>query len=121
MENTIHHGLVQKIISCAIEVYKTLGIGFSAEIYKEAFEIELTNEKLTFQKNMERPILYKGVTVGKCNCDFIVGNNVLIDILVVPEIDDDFVLHTTKDKSVFELETGLLLNFGKMTFEYKII
>ena len=53
------------IIGCCIEVWKTLGYGFSEVVYKDALEIELNNNELPFIRENEMNILYKGKIFGR--------------------------------------------------------
>jgi GxxExxY protein len=41
------------IIGCCIEVWKTLGYGFSEVVYKDALEIELKSNELPFIQKMK--------------------------------------------------------------------
>lgn len=52
--------LTGKIIGCAMEVHKTLGNGFQEVIYQRALVHEMNLQDLTFSREHEMEILYKG-------------------------------------------------------------
>ncbi len=48
------------IVECAIEIHRTLGSGLLESVYEEALVYELQQRGL----QVERPIIYKGITLG---------------------------------------------------------
>lgn len=55
MNNLIYKDESYKIIGACFEVHKELGNGFSEAVYQEALEIELTIQKIPFERlNFER-------------------------------------------------------------------
>jgi GxxExxY protein len=52
--------LTGKIIGCAMELHRILGNGFQEFIYQKALAIEMANQGLTFNREHEMDILYKG-------------------------------------------------------------
>lgn len=57
--------LTAKIIGCAMKVHSTLGNGFQEIIYQRSLGIEMEKQKMTFLREVEIPIYYDGVEVGK--------------------------------------------------------
>jgi len=66
--NTITH----KIIGCAMQVHNALGNGFQELIYHRALAIELTFNKLGFEREKEMPIFYRDEQIGTRRVDFYV-------------------------------------------------
>lgn len=62
--------LTSEIIGCAMKVHQTLGNGFQEVIYQRALEIELTLARISFKREFEMPIYYKGHLIGKRRVDF---------------------------------------------------
>ncbi|KXK22865.1 MAG: hypothetical protein UZ12_BCD005002993 [Bacteroidetes bacterium OLB12] len=63
--------LTGKIIGCALEVHKILGNGFQEVIYQRALEIEMRKQQLTFSREHEMEIFYKGEQIGTRRVDFL--------------------------------------------------
>ena len=55
--------LTYQIIGCAIKVHKTLGNGFQEVIYQRCLAIEMESAGFSFDREIERPIFYRGVKV----------------------------------------------------------
>ncbi len=72
--------LTYEIIGCAMEVHKTLGPGFQEVIYQRCMAIELKNAGLAFSREQEQIVYYKGVEVGSRRADFIVEENVVLEM-----------------------------------------
>ncbi|HEY6956408.1 MAG TPA: GxxExxY protein, partial [Flavisolibacter sp.] len=57
--------------------------------------------------------------VGKKRLDIIVEGNVLIELKAVGELDNACVNQIINYLKVFDLEVGLLLNFGATSLQFK--
>ena len=69
------------IISCSIDVHKTLGPGLLESAYKECLYYELLNKNLTVQKEKPMPIIYKEVKLDHgYRLDLLVDNKVVVEI-----------------------------------------
>ena len=51
--NAILNALSHKVIGCAIEVHRELGLGFLESVYEEALCLELTSNKIPFKQQHE--------------------------------------------------------------------
>ena len=73
--------LTGEIISAAIEVHKTLGPGLLESTYEECLCRGLVLRKVSFERQKELPIEYKGL---KLDCgyriDLIVGKQLIIEL-----------------------------------------
>jgi GxxExxY protein len=54
-----------RVIGAAMEVHKILGNGFQEVIYQRCLEKELKLQGLSYQREVEMPIFYKGERIGK--------------------------------------------------------
>lgn len=50
---------VYTIVGYCIEVWKTLGYGFSEVVYKDAMEVEFMKDHLPYVRENELPVYYK--------------------------------------------------------------
>src|SRR5258706_12430346 len=80
----LHSELTETIIGSAIEVHRTLGPGLLESAYEECLCHELSLRKVDFQRQVELPVLYKGV---KLDCgyriDLVVANSVVVELKAV--------------------------------------
>jgi GxxExxY protein len=104
--------LTQAIIGAAIEVHRVLGPGLLESAYEECLCHELELRGLRFRRQIELPVVYKGVRLD-CGyrMDVIVEETVVIEIKAVERILE---VHEAQLISYLRLsgkEVGLLINF----------
>jgi GxxExxY protein len=108
-----------KIIGCAIKVYNTIGNGFQEVIYQRCLAIEMEKQGLGFEREMEMPIFYEDIEVGTRRVDFMVEGKVLVELKAVHQLDNIHLAQGLNYLEAFNLEIGLLLNFGSTKLEFK--
>ena len=111
--------LTSRIIAAAIEVHRRLGPGFIESIYEHALVVELYKRKLKVEEQIEVPIEYEGVEVGRHRLDLLVEGTIVVELKAIKNLDD---VHFAIVKSYLRAvgkEHGLLLNFAKPTLEVK--
>ena len=117
----IDEKLTYQIIGCAMEVHKTLGNGFQEVIYQRCLAIELERVGLNFGREVEQPIFYRGVEVGTRRADFIVANQVVVELKALTALEDVHIAQAKNYLVAYGFEIGLLINFGARSLEYKRI
>ena len=113
--------LTHQIIGAAMEVHSTLGNGFQEVIYQRALSIELQHRGLPFEREFEMRIDYKGYHVGTRRVDFFVAGFVMVEIKAVIQLEDVHLAQAMNYLEAYKLETGLLINFGSKSLEFKRI
>ena len=104
-----------------MEVHKVLGNGFQEVIYQRALEIEMTQHGLSFQREFEMGIYYKDVRIGGRRVDFFVENTIMVELKALTELEDVHLAQAMNYLEAYNMEIGLLLNFGAKSLQFKRI
>ncbi len=110
------------IIGAAQEVHRTLGHGFLEPIYQEALAIELTNRKISYQKEKELDISYKGQKLTKRYiADFICHDTIILEIKALNRLTKEHEAQLLNYLNATKHKLGLLINFGQPSLIVKRI
>ena len=119
MEEKIEDDLTYKIIGCAMKVHTHLGNGFQEVIYQRALAIELKKTGVEFVREKEMPIYYEGKKIGIRRVDFLIYNELIIELKAMSKIEDSHLAQGLNYLVAYNLDKGLLLNFGAQSLEIK--
>ena len=108
-----------KIIGCAIEVHKQLGNGFQEVIYQRALEIEFANSFIPFEREFQMPVMYKGEQIGERRVDFLVFEKISVELKAIINLEPVHFAQAINYLEAYNLEIGLLINFGSTSMEIK--
>ena len=111
--------LTSKIIGCAMTVHSSLGNGFQEVIYQRALAIEMANHNISFSREHEMDIIYKGEIIGQRRVDFFVEGVISVEIKAREILEKGHFSQARNYLEAYNLEVGLLLNFGGISLEYK--
>ena len=114
-----HSDLTQKIIGCAIKVHKYFGLGFREEIYARSLLIELEEQAISCQTQLVRQIFYEEHWVGQSRVDILVEGKVLVELKARSELTPDCYSQVLNYLKIYEIEVGLLFNFGSRSLQMK--
>jgi len=117
----MHKDLCYSVIGCAMKVHRQLGAGFPEIVYGRALGIELAAKKLEFVAEQEKDIYYDGAWVGTRRVDLIIEDKLIVELKATSELDPVHFVQLRNYIEVFAMESGLLVNFGKMSLEYKTV
>lgn len=106
-----------KVIGAAMEVYNVIGTGFQEVIYQRALSHEMWERGIEHKREVEYTVLYKGRQVGTRRADFVVCDNILVEIKAVREIEPVQLAQCLNYIEAYNLPIGLLLNFGSKSLE----
>jgi len=107
------------VIGSAMHVHPELGDGFPEVIYQRSLAIEFQDQDIRYQRELSMPLHYKGKSVGKRRVDFLVEEKVLVELKAVSEINDTHYNQILNYLTAYELEIGLLINFGENSLKFK--
>jgi GxxExxY protein len=108
-----------KIIGAAIQVHKVLGNGFQEVIYQRAMEIEMPYFGLSFKREFEMPIFYRYQQIGTRRVDFLVEEVISVELKAIIKLEDVHLAQAINYLEAYNLEVGLLINFGSKSLELK--
>lgn len=111
--------LTSKIIGCAMTVHRALGNGFQEVIYQRALEIEMADNGIKFSRVHEMPIYYKQQQIGTRRVDFLVEGVVSVELKAIIKLEDVHFAQAINYLEAYDLEVGLLINFGAKSLEFK--
>ncbi len=114
-----HSDITGKIIGCAMEVHKTLGNGFQEVIYQRALAIEMNHAGLNYSRELEMDIFYKGHGIGTRRVDFLVEDVIMVELKAIIQLEDVHLAQAINYLEAYNLEIGLLINFGSKSLEFK--
>ena len=105
--------ITARIIGCAIQVHRSLGPGLLESVYQRALAIEFTHSQVAFESRRRISITYRGEKLGDFEPDFIVENQVVVEVKSATAHDRVFDAQVLTYLRLTGLKTGLLLNFGR--------
>jgi len=112
----VHENAISKIIvDAAIEVHRTLGgPGLLESAYEEPLAWELTQRKLTVERQKPIPIIYKGHTLATpLRLDLLVNGLVIIECKATTRYNPIFEVQLLTYLRLTGLKLGLVINFGE--------
>lgn len=111
--------ITSKILACAFEVHKYLGNGFQEVIYQKALEEEFKIQGISFIREFEMQIFYKEKKIGTRRVDFLVESVISLELKAIIKLEDVHLAQAINYLEAYNLEIGMLLNFGAKSLEYK--
>lgn len=110
--------LTRKIIGCAMEVHNQMGNGFQEVIYQRALSIEFSLQGLSFARELEMDLQYKGEHVGTRRVDFFVEELVMVEIKAIEKLDGAHKAQAINYCEAYHIADGLLINFGAQSLQF---
>ena len=111
--------ITYKINGCAMKVHNTLGNGFQEIIYQRCLAIELERAGLQFGREIEQTIYYEGIEVGTRRSDFVVENQVIVELKALINLEDVHLAQAKNYVVAYDFPIGLLINFGATSLQFK--
>lgn len=111
--------LTGKIIGYAMEVHRILGNGFQEVIYQRALAIEMASQGISFSREHEMDILYKGEHIGQRRVDFFVEGKIMVELKAIVLLEDVHLAQAINYLEAYGLYIGLLINFGNTSLQFK--
>lgn len=116
-----YEDITKRIIGCAMRVHSILGNGFQEVIYQRALAIEMELEGLKFEREKEMTVMYKGYNIGTRRVDFFVEEKIMVELKAIIKLEDVNLAQAKNYLEAYNMEVGLLINFGARSLEFKRI
>jgi GxxExxY protein len=111
--------ITEKVIGAAMRVHSTLGNGFQEVIYQRAFEIELSEMAVLFEREFSMPVFYKNQQIGERRVDFLVDRKISVELKAIINLEAVHFAQARNYLEAYNLEIGLLINFGSVSLQFK--
>lgn len=109
-----------QLIGLGMEVYNNIGPGFLEAVYQEAFEIELLNNKIKYEREKKLEVEYKGKKLTTYyKADFVCLNNIIIELKSIKQITNIEEAQIINYLKVTGFHKAVLLNFGSSSLQFK--
>jgi GxxExxY protein len=102
-----------------MRVHSSLGNGFQELIYQRALEIEMRDSGLDYSREQEMSVHYKNYEIGTRRVDFLVEDVIVVELKALAKLEDVHLAQAINYLEAFNLEIGLLLNFGAKSLQQK--
>ena len=105
--------LTEIVIGSAIEVHRHLGPGLLESVYEECLCRELTLRGIEFNRQVQLPLEYKGVSL-ECGfrLDILIPEKLIIELKTVEKIMPIHEAQLLTYLKLTSIPTGLLINFN---------
>lgn len=111
-----------KIVGICMEVHRNLGGGLLEVVYKDALEYEFRMNNIPFEREKEYYIEYKDIVLPhKFYADFVVYNDIILEIKSIREIIEVHVAQTLNYVRLINGRLGIIANFNNRSLEHKRI
>ncbi len=104
-----------------MQVHNNLGNGFQEVIYQRALALEFTYQGIAYQREKRVDIYYKSVHIGTRRMDFLVQENVMVELKAVIDLENVHLAQAKNYCEAYKLPGGLLINFGSKSLQFKRI
>lgn len=109
-----------EIISCCMEVHKSLGKGFLEVVYKDALSREFSLRGINYVREKKYNIMYKGLVLPHSYCsDFVVYDKIILEIKAQENVINENYRQVINYLAVSKCKLGLLINFGEDNLKFK--
>lgn len=106
--------LSEAVISCAIEVHRTLGAGLLENTYEKCLAYVLSMKDIPFLVQASIPIQYKNIRL-ECGyrLDFLIDDCLIVELKSVEKILKVHEAQILTYLKLTNVSTGLLINFNE--------
>lgn len=104
--------LATVVLDAAFAVHCSLGPGFVESVYEESLAIELRRLGIPFRRQVSIPLTYRGLAVGECRLDLLVGERLVVELKAVEALAPVHFAQVISYLRASRCRLGLLINFN---------
>ena len=105
--------MTDRVIGAAIEVHRALGPGLLESAYETCLCHELGLRQIQFQRQLELPVVYKGMPLDAgYRLDIVVEHQLILELKAVDRLMPVHEAQLLTYLKLAKLHVGLLLNFN---------
>lgn len=105
--------IAKKIVDAAYIVHKNLGPGLLEKVYEACFCHELKKKDIRFQRQVDIPIEYDGLTFDEgLRFDVLVENKIICELKSVDKINPVWKAQILSHLKLMDRRLGFLINFN---------
>ena len=118
----LHAELSEAVIGAAIEVHRALGPGLLESPYCRCLEHELKLRAIPFEKEVDLPVVYKGVRLD-CGyrMDFVIDRKIVLELKSVEALLSIHEAQLLTYLRLSGIRVGLLMNFNCAVLRNSIV
>lgn len=111
--------LIKAVMDCAVNIRRQLGPGYLESVYKNAMQVELRKNGLSYEVEKPINVYYDGVMVGEFKADIIVENLLILELKAVNSLLIAHEVQLVNYLTATGINDGLLINFGSEQLQFK--
>lgn len=111
--------VTEQLIGFAFDIYKQIGAHFPEKVYQNAFEEKLKDSNIKYQKENYCKVLVDGKRVGNFYVDFLINNEVIVELKVRNEIFKKDIAQLLTYMRINSIKIGLILLFSSQGVRVK--
>jgi GxxExxY protein len=105
--------IARKVVNAAYAVHKTLGPGLLEKVYEVCFCHELSKRGLKYQRQVDIPIIYDGITFNEgLRLDVLVDELIICELKAVEEMNPVWEAQILSHLKLTGKCLGFLINFN---------
>lgn len=108
------------LIGIAMEIHRVLGKGFLEVVYKDAFEYELKQRCIRYEREKEYHVNYKGVILPHLfYAEFVIEGKIVLEIKSKSGVIEEHYAQVLNYLAISKLKLGLIINFHEKSLEQR--
>lgn len=105
---------MHEVVGACYDVYKELHGGLLEKAYEDCLCYELRLRKHDPQQQVDVPLWYKGVKIGRSyKLDLLVDNRIILELKAVEELAPEHRMQLFNYMRLTKITYGMLINFSK--------
>ncbi len=111
--------LIKMVMGCAANIRQQLGPGYLESVYKNAMQVELDKNSISYIVEKPINVYYDGILVGDFYADIIVENRLILELKAVSTLHMAHEIQLVNYLTATGIDDGLLINFGSESLQFK--